>query len=253
MATIKLDVHDPNQVSSAQVLESQLGDPGRRLLIFGGIAIPSFGAQEGDTNRETVIVNLRTPVARKPLDREWSATVGLASIGNTESEFIFATDAVSLDVDPVSRELLLVCNVAVQGDDSGLNRFSYELNVLVEEVETELGALLVSNLEPSGGLGGPPGPPVYGPSAVVAGGNVWGGRVLLTLPAPGSGVFVDLSSGDPSTAAVPVSVPVLGGHTSGDFTAPAVGFVLRNTDVTITASLKGVQRTATVTVLAPPR
>lgn len=242
---------NPDQVVSAEVLDVFLGDPQTHLLIFTGIGLCNFGSDDGPI-RDTVRVRLGRPVIQLPPDGQWSATVGLASIGNTESDFIFATDAVGIDIDQ-DGTLVLTCDVAVQGDESGLNRFSYQLNVIVEAVETQLESLLVSNLEASGGLGEPPGPPDYGPSTIVGVGNPWGGRVTLTLPAPGPGVFVNLSSSNPSIVGVSVSVPVLGGTKTADFAAPAVGNVNQDTDVTITASLKSVDKTAVVTVLAPPR
>lgn len=91
------------------------------------------------------------PIIQLPQDGQWSATVGLASIANTESDFIFATDKVGIDFDLVDniKWLVLTCDLAVQGDESSLNRFSYQLNVIVEAVETQLDSLLVSDLRPS--------------------------------------------------------------------------------------------------------
>jgi hypothetical protein len=249
-----LDVNDPKQVSSAQKLESFLGDPARRLFIFTGIAITSFASREDKPESDTVTINLRTPLARKPLDHEWSATVGLASIANTESDFIFATNAVSIDLDPITRELLLVCEIDVQGDDSVLNRFSYQLTVLVQEIQPQLASLLISDLRPVVpplGSRDPSKPPVYDTSAYVSGGANWGGRVTLTFPAPGAGVFISLSSSHPALAPSPVSVPILGGQISADFTAPATSSGAPTTAVTITASLGPTQKTAILTVGGP--
>lgn len=229
-----------------------LGDTRTHLLIFTGIGIPNFGSVDGP-NRDTARVRLGRPVIQLPGNGEWSATVGLASIGNTESDFIFATDKVGIDLDP-DGILVLMCDLAVQGDKSGLNRFSYQLNVIVEVIETELESLLVSDLEPSAGFGKPPGPPVYGPRVFATTGKPWGGgRVTLTLPAPSPGVWVKVESSNPSivgfqTSAPQLWVPVPAGTKTTDFTGGLAGFVTGNTDVTLTASLKSVQKTAVLTV-----
>ena len=242
---------NPDQVISADVLDILLGDPQSHLLIFGGIGLVNFGSDNGP-NRDTVRVRLGRTIAQLPADGQWSATVGLASIGNTESDFIFATDKVDIDLDP-DGTLVLTSDLAVQGDESGLNRFSYQLNVIVQAVQPQLIALLVSNLEPSGGLNQPPGPPIFGPNALVGVGNPWGGRVVLDRPAPAPGVFVNLSSSNQTVAGVPVSVPVVAGATTGDFPGNPAGFVNQNTNVTISAQLGSIQQTAIVTVLTPPR
>src|SRR5690242_16082345 len=98
MPTQELNVNDPTQVFSPQVLEASLGSSQRQLLIFTGIAVPRWDSK-GDLDFETVIVNLGRTV-RKLEDGEWSATVGLASINNTASDFTFGTDAVLVRRDP---------------------------------------------------------------------------------------------------------------------------------------------------------
>jgi hypothetical protein len=242
---------NPDQVVSAEVMDVLLGDPQSHLLIFTGIGLVNFGSDDGP-NRDTARIRLGRTVTQLPADGQFSATVGLASIGNTESDFIFATDKVDIDLDP-DGTLVLTCDLAVQGDESGLNRMSYQLNVIIQVVPPQLTALLVSNLEPSGGLNQPPGPPIFGPSVILGVGVPWGGRVVLDRPAPAPGVFVNLSSSNQPVAGVPVSVPVLAGATAGDFPGNTTGFVNVSTDITITAQLGSVQQTALVTVEPPAR
>src|SRR5439155_22281359 len=98
MRTQELDATTPNDVSSAQVLDVFVGEPPRHLLIFTGIAGPHWDSR-GDLDRERVIVKLGRTAVQRPKDGEWSATVGLSSIANSDSDFIFATDAVDVDID----------------------------------------------------------------------------------------------------------------------------------------------------------
>jgi hypothetical protein len=85
----------------------------------------------------------------------------------------------------------------------------------------------------------------------VQGGNSLGGNtVSLNVPAPPSGVTVNLSSSNPGAAQVPATVFVAGGAWSTGFnvTTSAVG---SNTAVTISASLGSSSANAGLTVLAP--
>jgi hypothetical protein len=133
---LTLDVNSPNQVSSPAALDVVLGVPQGHLLIFTGIAIPEY-----DTNdnliREPVTVNLGKTVLNPKIPFTYSATVGLASIGNSDSDFTFATDDVSVVADPNTGELQLVCDLAVQGS-SQLHRFSYQANVIVQTTQPEI-------------------------------------------------------------------------------------------------------------------
>ena len=254
----ELNVTDPAQVSSPQTLEVTLGNLKRQLLIFTGIAIPEWDSR-GSLDRETVIVNLGRKVLQRPADGEWSATVGLASINNTDSDFTFATDNVAIDVDK-DMQLRLVVDVAVQGNTSLLSRFSYQANVLLQEKSIGLAAFLVSdNIGLTPPLGAPPGPPVFqfGPRATIPSHSGdhsrWRLRIVLDGPASSPGVFVHLDSSNPALAQVPQNdIPILAGRTvSDDFIAPEVVNNSRSLiDVTVTATLNSVSRSAVVTV--PP-
>ena len=128
-----LDVNDPNQVSSPEVLDVLLGLPQNHLLIFTGIAIPEFAPGKG-LSQEQVTVKLGKTVRNPQIPFQYSATVGLASIGNADSDYTFATDDVTVVADPQSGELQLLCDIAVQGD-SILHRFSYQASVIVQTSE----------------------------------------------------------------------------------------------------------------------
>lgn len=58
----------------------------------------------------------------------------------------------------------------------------------------------------------------FSPSTVVGGCQNSTGTVTLTAPAPGNGVMVNISSGDPAAASAPAQVLVPGGQTSAQFT-----------------------------------
>jgi hypothetical protein len=58
-------------------------------------------------------------------------SIGLASFGNDDTTFLIATDTATIDVDPISQEVLLNVNMALQGENTGLMRFSYQIVALV--------------------------------------------------------------------------------------------------------------------------
>lgn len=85
--------------------------------------------------------------------------------------------------------------------------------------------------------------------STVAGGQVAAGTVRLNVVAPAVGSVVNLSSNRPQ-AVVPATVTVNGGASQASFlltTSPVVSNLL----VTVTANRLGVNRTATITILAP--
>ncbi len=84
------------------------------------------------------------------------------------------------------------------------------------------------------------------PSSVVGGASSTG-TVTLTAPAPTGGSVVSLSSANAAAVSVPPSVTVPSGQLSANFTA-ATTAVSASTAVTLTASVGGVSRAATLTV-----
>jgi len=128
-----LNVNDSNQVVSPAVLDVFVGVPQNHLLIFTGIACPEY-ASDDNLIREQVIVKLGRTVRNPQLPFPYTAEVGLASIGNEDSDYTFATDDVSVTADPQTGELQLLCDIAVAGS-SKLHRFSYQANVIVDTNE----------------------------------------------------------------------------------------------------------------------
>lgn len=116
-----------DQVVSRNMIEAFVGTPPGRLLIFTGIALPALQSNgQLDGQEVTVDLNARS----NAVNPQFTATVGLASIFNSDSDLLFATDDVKVVTGP-DLELLLVCNIAVLGDRSVLNRFSYQATVLL--------------------------------------------------------------------------------------------------------------------------
>jgi hypothetical protein len=126
---IVLDSNDSTQVASASHIEFETPTLGQKSVIFSGIAIPSWDLND-DSNiyRQTVTVNLRYPVLAV---LQATISLGLASIYNGGSDFLYATDSATLCVDASSQELILQVDVALMGDPANLSRFGYQLVVVV--------------------------------------------------------------------------------------------------------------------------
>ena len=126
-----LDARDPNQVSSATVLDADLGVDNRHLLVLSGIAISGW---EIDSD-ETALRGLRVRLATYARDLEQASPyVGLASIANDESEFVFAADSARVDLDADTGELSLYMHTALMGQTSSLNRIAYQVVATVVRV-----------------------------------------------------------------------------------------------------------------------
>jgi hypothetical protein len=116
---------DSNDVDSPGFLDVRLDGSTTHYLIFTGIAKPEFRIDDdGNIDREEVSVDLGVDVTDV---LGYTATVGLASIQNDDSSFVFATDSVRLD-SPGGR-LFLRTDIAVSGDNSAVHRFSYQAHV----------------------------------------------------------------------------------------------------------------------------
>jgi hypothetical protein len=115
-------------VSSFQHLEVSLVDPTRKLHIFSGIAIPGFNIDDNDNiHRVPVAVDLGVAL---PDLQQATAQVGLASISNDESEFVFATDSARVEASGTTGQLTLIVDIALMGDDSALSRFGFQVVVV---------------------------------------------------------------------------------------------------------------------------
>ena len=68
--------------------------------------------------------------------------VGLASIANDDTEWVLADDSARVVVDPATRELELVVNLAVFGGASILHRFSCQVVVVNKPTPSEIAGTL---------------------------------------------------------------------------------------------------------------
>jgi hypothetical protein len=125
------DTRNPGQVTSVGVVDADLGVGNRRLIVLSGIVVLNW-RYDSDViwrGEERVLLGV---YARNI--EQWSAYIGLASIANDESEFVFATDNARIELDPATGELILVVNTALSGEWSALNRFSYQVVVTVVRI-----------------------------------------------------------------------------------------------------------------------
>src|SRR5205809_641119 len=126
---INLDANLNNQVDGAKVIDVQIGEANRRMMIFSGIAKPEWIINDDDhIYRENVVVNLRKTVLAV---EQYTVTVGLASIGNDDTTFLFAADTATIDIDEQSQELLLKVDLASQGERTSIGRFGYQVVTVV--------------------------------------------------------------------------------------------------------------------------
>ena len=136
MATIILHATDPSHVSGASSLEVSLGSPTEQLIILSGIAAPEISVDDDEEFFENeVIVKLGINVSALEAG---VSEVGLASIENDESRFVFATDMYKLEVDEETAELQLRVHTVVCGEGTKLHRFSYQVVAKVTKVASQI-------------------------------------------------------------------------------------------------------------------
>jgi hypothetical protein len=132
--TYILHAGDPNQVSSAAVIDFSVGNPGKRMLVLSGIAIPAADTNdEDDVGHPHVIVKLGVSV--RSIESA-SALVGLASITNDDSNFVFAADTAKVFADSQSGELTLDINSGLCGDGTALNRIGYQVVCIASTLDS---------------------------------------------------------------------------------------------------------------------
>ena len=240
------------EVSSPRNLEVFLGNPQRKMMIFTGIAVAHLFSDDDDDDNpvqhETAVIKLGQIVTQAPKDGEWTAAVGLTNITNTESDFIFALDAIPSLKMGHGGELELWVNIGVQGDDSTLVSFSYQVTALLEAREAGLQSIQVS--DPRAGIGGQ-----WGAETTIQARATWRLRVALDAPAPAPGIPISISSSDPAHVPVPLAtVFIQPGHAMSDeFVSPPTGEVIGLTTATISAAYHGQTRAALIHVQPSPK
>ena len=124
-------INDPG-IRSWQHIKVDLIDPTRRLHIMSGIAVPGFEVNDQDqTYRGDCEVYLEVTLNKFV---QAVCEVGLASISNGESAFTYALE--DAWVEPRwarGGELVLTVPMAAMGENSGLNRFGFQIVALEEK------------------------------------------------------------------------------------------------------------------------
>lgn len=137
---IVLSALDPKQVASATQFEVLLGEPAQRLLIMSGIAVPEMWTNhDEETRQDQIIVRLGVHVAQ--LDNAVT-NLGLASIENDETNFLFAIDSGQLELEPGSGELILRVAAAILGEETYLHRFSYQIVAHVRRARAQISGVI---------------------------------------------------------------------------------------------------------------
>ncbi|MDX6677723.1 MAG: hypothetical protein QOE31_1775 [Solirubrobacteraceae bacterium] len=117
-----------------------MGEPAQRLLIMSGIAIPEFRTNhDEEVNEQQIVVRLGVHVAT--LDHAVT-NLGLASIENDETNFLFAVDSGQLELEPGSGELILRVAAAILGEDTYLHRFSYQVVAHVRRARAQISGVI---------------------------------------------------------------------------------------------------------------
>ncbi len=108
--------------------------PGTKGVIFSGIAIPEWHINDdGKIYHESYTIDLGYPAISVSYG---TATVGLASIYNSGSAFLFGIDDYILGIDPNSQHLTLTVDLACLGAKSNLSRIAYQVVATIVVPET---------------------------------------------------------------------------------------------------------------------
>ena len=125
---MKLFSNNSDQVSSFSRIEVELVDPSRKMHIFSGIAIPAFRIDDDSAIHSTtceVDLGIALPDAQQAV-----AQVGLASIVNNDSSFVFAVDNARVEIQGGTGRILLIVDLALKGDESAIERFGFQVVVV---------------------------------------------------------------------------------------------------------------------------
>jgi hypothetical protein len=121
-------------VAPSPYIEFETETPGQKGVIFAGIATPEWHINDdGHNYSETHTVNLGYQCLSVI---QYTVSVGLASIYNGGSAFLFATDAATLCIDSETQELNLQVDLTLLGSPSNLSRYGYQVSVIVTTQQT---------------------------------------------------------------------------------------------------------------------
>jgi hypothetical protein len=135
-----LDVNNPDHVISHSVVRADLGQGGRSIVVISGIARPEWHIDTDELTNASCRVLLHEPAE---VVEQSSATVSLASVGNEDTEWLFAVDDATVNV--AGSELVLDTQLALIGEPSFLHRFSFQVVLLTRDVPTAISGELTWN------------------------------------------------------------------------------------------------------------
>ncbi len=257
----EINLDASKDVINATHIEAFVDGPGNanRLLIFTGSANVNRKSDNDDdlVRRGAVRIKLNFPLSSAVTFIDAATNASLGSIFNRDDDdTTYAVDCVSTQAEntdpkiPQQKELVLTAAIAIQGgeNDAGISRMAYQANVLLQDTEPALESLLVRRA----GLGG------FLPEADLLSGEKWEYLFTLTGPVPAGEVFpVTLQTGDPEAAPIDplhvINQIPSGAVSAGSGPADPVRATDRVTEVTITATGKGVSKTAKLHISPPPK
>jgi hypothetical protein len=134
------------RLNSPASLAFFVGNPPQQMQIFTGtVAIHLKSHRSVEQEKFRIVLGSTTSHAVA------CSKVDVASITNSDSEFIFAVDTNTVEIDSVTGIITLVTDIGVQGTDSIFERFSYHVEVLSDPVNT----LIAGTIRWSESLGSP--------------------------------------------------------------------------------------------------
>lgn len=130
-----LDRLRKGDVTSHRRIDADLGVLGRQLVVISGIACPNWKINDDHRHEDKCVLHLRERVDN--IESSPAVFVGLASVANGGSEYCFAADAASVDVDDAG-DLVLHTDLVLIGEWSALSRFSYQIVLTTRKVIAEI-------------------------------------------------------------------------------------------------------------------
>jgi hypothetical protein len=136
-----LYVSDPNQVTSFSQIVADLGADNRQLMVLSGIARPEWHVNDDGHLAQNEFV-VHQGVYAEDLDAtNVNVMVGLCSIHNNDSAFVFAVDQAQVTFDATG-EMILTVDAALLGNDTNLSRFSYQIVATLTPVHATISGVV---------------------------------------------------------------------------------------------------------------
>lgn len=164
-------------VPSSPYIEFDTLTPGTKGVVISGIAVPDWHINDdGHTYRQQYTIDLGYPAIEVTYA---TASVGLASIYNGGSAFLFATDDYTVGIDPNTQNMTLTVDLACLGAPSNLSRIAYQVVATIVTKQTGISGTITF---PHGLFGSAPNTPAGLKSLFVISADMY-------VQDPGSGGF----------------------------------------------------------------